>query len=158
MSTNLGAIQWREKIIYSWWLFCAALVFCFLLMLSNHTVFVYPLLLTYITTFIGLSKLPQWAFLKTGDYSYGIYLYGHPITQALIAAIPAMRGNLFLLFPTTVLCTCVFAFLSWHLVENRVLFLKRYLSPGSAKVNETLYSTSTATLESRNVRSTVRVN
>ena len=86
-----------------------------------------------------MTKLPQWAFLKTGDYSYGIYLYGYPITQALIASSPTLRGNLLLLLPTAILTTCAFAFLSWHIVEKRVLYLKHYLSPPSAAITETLH-------------------
>lgn len=146
--------MWREKIVYSPALFGVALVASYVLMLSSHTVFIYPALLTYITIFIGMTKLPQWAFLKTGDYSYGIYLYGYPITQALIAASPTLRGNLLFLLPTAILSTSAFAFLSWHLVEKRVLFLKRYLSPRSAAITETMHPTSTLATMTEKLTST----
>jgi peptidoglycan/LPS O-acetylase OafA/YrhL len=131
--------MWREKIIYSPTLFAISAIACYPLMLSSHTAFIYPALLTYITIFIGMSKLPQLSFLKTGDYSYGIYLYGYPITQALIAAVPVLRNDLSLLLAATTLCTFTFAYLSWHLVEKRVLFLKNYLSPRSAAISETMH-------------------
>jgi peptidoglycan/LPS O-acetylase OafA/YrhL len=130
---------WREKIVYSPRLFVLVLVCCWALMMSNKTVFIYPALLTYITLFIGMSNLPQWKLLKSGDYSYGIYLYSYPITQAIIGSIPATRGNLFLLLPTAIVFTGIFAYLSWHLAEKRVLVLKRYLSPRSARITEDMH-------------------
>lgn len=130
---------WRDKIPYRASYFVIALVAAYVLMMSNHTVYVYPAILTYITLFIGLSALPQIGFLKTGDYSYGVYLYGYPITQSLVAAIPAVRGNLFLLLGLTVFFTALFSFLSWHLIEKRFLFFKRYLSPRSAQISAELH-------------------
>jgi peptidoglycan/LPS O-acetylase OafA/YrhL len=135
--------MWRDRILYSSTLFMICMIACYPLMLSSHTAFIYPALLTYITIFIGMSRLPQWSFLKTGDYSYGIYLYGYPITQALIAAFPILRDDLSLLLIATVLSTFTFAYLSWHLVEKRVLFLKHYLSPRSAAISETMHPVGT---------------
>ncbi len=108
-------------------------------MFSTRTVYVYPILLTYITVFIGLTALPTNRLIKSGDYSYGIYLYGFPISQTLVASVPALQHNLFGLLLSSILCTGLFACVSWHLVEKRFLRLRKYFSPQSAKLAEELH-------------------
>ncbi|QQV78039.1 acyltransferase [Sphingomonas aliaeris] len=130
---------WREKIIFHEAIFVACAIVCYILMMSPRTVFIYPLLLTYMTVFIGLFPMRQFKLLKTGDYSYGIYLYGYPVTQALVTAIPALKTSLVFAAPAALAATALFAALSWHGVEKHCLKLKRYLSPKSAKINETLH-------------------
>ncbi|URD34568.1 acyltransferase [Methylobacterium tardum] len=44
--------------------------------------------LIYLTVCLGVTDLWVPALLKRGDYSYGIYLYGWPIQQALVALVP----------------------------------------------------------------------
>lgn len=63
------------------------------------------------------------------DLSYGVYLYGWPVQQALHALLPAL-GMLTLLWPSLVL-TCAVAALSWYGVEKPALGLKRRLLRGS---------------------------
>ena len=64
------------------------------------------------------------------DYSYGIYLYGYPIIQALVACIPELRGHGALVFVLAAACTMAFAAMSWHLIERRALALKSQLPAG----------------------------
>jgi peptidoglycan/LPS O-acetylase OafA/YrhL len=59
------------------------------------------------------------------DLSYGVYLYGWPVQQALHALFPAL-GAVALLWPSMV-ATFVIAALSWFLVEKPALNLKRRL-------------------------------
>ena len=59
------------------------------------------------------------------DLSYGVYLYGWPIQQALHALLPAMAATA-LLVPSLLL-SLVVAGLSWFLVEKPALGLKRRL-------------------------------
>jgi peptidoglycan/LPS O-acetylase OafA/YrhL len=130
---------WRDRIPYSVWLFVPAVLLTYFLMFSTRTVYVYPILLTYITVFIGLTALPTNRLIKSGDYSYGIYLYGFPISQTLVSSVPALQHNLFGLLLSSVLCTGLFACVSWHLVEKRFLRLRKYFSPQSAKLAEELH-------------------
>ena len=55
-----------------------------------------------------------------------------------------LRDNLSMLLLATISCTFAFAFLSWHLIEKRFLFLKRYLSPRSAAISATMHSANLA--------------
>lgn len=50
------------------------------------------------------------------DYSYGIYLYGFVVQQALSGLYPTMNNYLSLLFAVPI--TVMLAALSWHLVER----------------------------------------
>ena len=54
-------------------------------------------------------------FAKYGDFSYGLYLYGFPVKQAIVVFVGAMTpGTLFMIaFPITLLL----AWLSWRYVE-----------------------------------------
>lgn len=56
------------------------------------------------------------------DFSYGTYLYGWPVQQALHAVFPALSGAA-LLAPSLALTLAVAA-LSWYLVEKPALALK----------------------------------
>ena len=64
--------------------FLVCAIVCYCLMMSSKMVFVYPLLLTYMTVFIGLFPFPKFSLLKSGDYSYGIYLYSFSGSRSLL--------------------------------------------------------------------------
>jgi peptidoglycan/LPS O-acetylase OafA/YrhL len=132
---------WRDKIVFHEVFFFIAAAACYILMMSPKTVFIYPVLLTYITVFIGLFPFPRFSLLKSGDYSYGIYLYGFPVTQSLLAGFALLHKNLAVAAPLAVLATGAFAALSWHGIEKHCLKLKRYIAPKSAKITKTLHPT-----------------
>lgn len=132
---------WRDKIVFHEALFLGSAAICYVLMMSSKMVFIYPVLLTYITVFIGLFPFPRLALIKSGDYSYGIYLYGFPVTQALVAAFAILHKNLVVAAPLAVLATGAFAALSWHGVEKHCLKLKRYIAPKSSKITVALHPT-----------------
>ena len=78
----------------------------------------------YAVVYLGLLNPPKLWLVRSGDYSYGIYLYGYPLQQALLAALPIAKmwyGNLLLSVPITF----AFAYLSWNVVEKRALKLRR---------------------------------
>lgn len=131
--------HWRAHIPYSYWLFIPSIVISYVLLFSTHAVYVIPLFLTYITVFVGLTDFPKYRLLESGDYSYGIYLYGFPISEALVSTFPVLRANFFGLVPAAIISTSLFAFLSWHLVEKRFLRLRKYFSARSAKIAEELH-------------------
>jgi len=121
---------WRDKIVYNELLFLAAGATSYVLMMFTTTVYVY---------FIGLSPFPQLALVKSGDYSYGIYLYGYPVTQAFVTALPSLKSDMLTLAAVSLATTMIFAAFSWHAVEKHFLKLKRYLSPQSLEITEQLH-------------------
>ncbi|MGU3665095.1 acyltransferase family protein [Methylobacterium sp. A49B] len=82
--------------------------------------------LVYLTVCLGVTDLWVPTLLRRGDYSYGIYLYGWPIQQALVALVPvrATTGQVLLALP----CILLFAMVSWHLIERPILGLRRRFS------------------------------
>jgi peptidoglycan/LPS O-acetylase OafA/YrhL len=119
--------HWRDYIPARWWLFGLSIIGSYVFLNSSHTVYLVPVFVTYCTVFLGVRALPELQWLRTRDYSYGIYLYGYPIIQALLAFVPLLRGNGVLTFVVGTTSTIVFAALSWHVIERRALALKNRL-------------------------------
>lgn len=97
--------------------------------------FVIAPLLAYITIYIGFLPKLALPFLKGNDYSYGIYLYGFPISQGIVSILPKIsRLELFFLALTITLAVAI---CSWHWIEKPCLKLKKRLtSSKSATVME----------------------
>lgn len=85
----------------------------------------------------------SWGYLRKfqprHDYSYGIYLYGFVVQQALTALFPTWSNyaNVVLAIPITV----VVAALSWHLVERPCLRLARRYRSSQVAVQDLCPST-----------------
>jgi peptidoglycan/LPS O-acetylase OafA/YrhL len=90
-----------------------------------------PLLFTgtaYLMLFIAMAPgLSHPKLEPPGDISYGVYLYGWPIQQALQGLFPAISGWMMLI--PALLITCAIAAVSWLLVEKPALQLKKRWMP-----------------------------
>jgi peptidoglycan/LPS O-acetylase OafA/YrhL len=76
----------------------------------------------------GLADSPILVRLtRSGDYSYGIYIYAFPVQQAVVYLYPQIGIVTYLLVCTAL--TLILAIFSWHLIERRALSLK----PGRPK-------------------------
>ena len=129
------AYVYRYKIPYS----SKGIVLAFLLVLiiglignaswrqSPLTAFATIPLFTYIVVAVGLTEVPKLPFFHRGDYSYGIYLYGYPIQQAVIASFPKGWTWWSHLAVSMVIVTG-FAIFSWHFIEKPILRLRKTFS------------------------------
>jgi peptidoglycan/LPS O-acetylase OafA/YrhL len=89
----------------------------------------------YFTVSLGVTNPKKLGVLQGADYSYGIYLYGFVIQQALVAAFPWAREwwiNILVCVPVAMGVAAV----SWHFIEKPALNLRRYFQPKSAQRNE----------------------
>lgn len=124
--------QFRDKIILSVPTFGVALIasyWCFRLPSLTYLV---ALPITYVTVCLGLLNPKKSKFLGSGDYSYGLFLYGFPLQQVLVAWLPLARDwywNAALAIPLAL----VFSIMSWHLVEKRVMARKHLLFSAQAR-------------------------
>ena len=79
---------------------------------------------------IGSLRFPLWDRLtRRADVSYGLYLYGFPIQQAIAALFDLGRspiGNFLISLPLTL----AFAIISWFWVEKPILMHKPTRSSG----------------------------
>lgn len=92
----------------------------------------------YITVAIGLLEIPKLPLYGRGDYSYGIYLYGYPLQQALVVVFPSLTSPFIHFIWSLVLVTAV-AMLSWHIVEKPILKLRKKFSLTAQKNNGARY-------------------
>ncbi len=137
---GIGLYVYRDRIPYSWPLLGLSVVICGFAIAYLETADIEHVLnrflvlpaLVYITVFLGLTPIPVPAFLRKGDYSYGVYLYHAPLLQVLISLAPGVflkagSGPAFLtLFGIP--AVGIFAAFSWHNVEKPVLGLRKRFS------------------------------
>lgn len=118
---------WRDKIVLSPYLFIACSVIVLLLLRDPSYAALLSVPLTYITVYIGFMAFLNMPFMKGRDYSYGIYLYGFPITQAFVAVMPDISRTMLLLYALSV--TVAVSVISWHYIEKPCLALRKGRSP-----------------------------
>jgi peptidoglycan/LPS O-acetylase OafA/YrhL len=87
--------------------------------------------LAYCTIYVGTLDLRWFDRLLNSDYSYGLYLYGYPITQTIVFfALPAGilkhdAMSTVVLFFATLTLTIIFSAISWRYVERPALKLRK---------------------------------
>ncbi len=115
---------WRHRIPYRLWLALGALG---LIILAQTRLNAALLLVgAYPLFYLGYSRLTwlmNWT-RRSGDYSYGLYLYAWPIQQLLVMNF-GDRLQPTTLFAWAFVATFIAAFVSWHLIEKPCLRLKR---------------------------------
>jgi peptidoglycan/LPS O-acetylase OafA/YrhL len=124
--SGLLIYRYRDKIAWSPRLCVIMAVISVLLYEVPHGLRFAPLPLAYVTIYLGLLNFPRDRIILSGDYSYGLYLYGFPVQQAIVSIAPNLRHwylNLLLAFP----CAIVVAVASWWLVEKPVLGQRKQL-------------------------------
>jgi len=75
--------------------------------------------LVYITAYLGVSPLPRLPIFSSGDYSYGIYLYGFPLQQVVKVLLP--HGSMIVQFSISFVLVTMLAAFSWHWIEKPVM-------------------------------------
>lgn len=80
-------------------------------------------LLPVVVLGFGLARSPVLAWVtRTGDYSYGVYIYAFPVQQVVAALWPGLSIGAYI--AVVIGIVLILAVLSWHLVEARALRLK----------------------------------
>lgn len=77
----------------------------------------------YATVCLGLLSPPKTFLVKTGDYSYGLYLFAFPIQQ-LMAMQTTLANEWYINLGLSLPVSLAVAYCSWHLVEKNALKLK----------------------------------
>lgn len=80
----------REKLPWNRGVFVGALVLALIVTSKKFGLwgdYASPLIFAYMTIFLGLAEPKRLKIVSSGDYSYGMYLYGFPIQQAAISVL-----------------------------------------------------------------------
>jgi peptidoglycan/LPS O-acetylase OafA/YrhL len=109
--------QWRERVRVSHLGMVALAAAC---VLARDTRAFFPLAVAAIAygSYWFAYALPALRWPKHVDYSYGLFLYGFPVQQALIALNPRIDPLALLALATPLALAC--AALSWHLLERKI--------------------------------------
>lgn len=123
-----GAIvyQFRHRLPSSPPLAIGALAVSCVLLTSVIGTVLSVLPIAYCVATLGCTNAPKNRLLRSGDYSYGIYLYAFPIQQATVLMVGP--GRPWLCLALSLLCVAGFAAFSWHFVEKPVTLLKARLN------------------------------
>lgn len=122
------AFQLRNRIRWNSWLFVLSAVVTVICLSVRGADYFAALPATYLTVFLGLTQPRRNRFVSSGDYSYGIFLYGFPIQQTVSATLGTAAHTWYVNFPISLALTLLFAMMSWHCVEKRALKLRRLLN------------------------------
>lgn len=76
----------------------------------------------YATVYLGTLNPPRYRRLLSGDYSYGMYLYGFPLQQALMVLLPGLAW--YENAAAGIILALGAAYLSWWFVEKPTQALK----------------------------------
>jgi peptidoglycan/LPS O-acetylase OafA/YrhL len=113
--------RFRDRLWASDGLAVAMLALTLALLMLKDGKYLAPVPIAYFTVRLGLFNPPKptrwW-----GDYSYGLYIFGYPVQQA-VANAPALREwwiNIAIALPVAF----AVAFVSWHLLEKPALGLR----------------------------------
>jgi peptidoglycan/LPS O-acetylase OafA/YrhL len=120
---GLLLFTWRDRVPWSPALFALSAVVSGALLLTEGGDWLVAGPIAYVTVFLGLLNPPRHRWALSGDYSYGIFLYGYPIQQTIASWGPDFRHwylNLAIALPVAVLVATA----SWWLVEKPALRLK----------------------------------
>ena len=119
-----GLYLWRDRVPLNRAFLFAALAALLLASFDKSAFFVaYALLLAPLV--LHLAYLPKGrvrAFNRSGDFSYGVYIWAFPIQQTLAYLFPGIP--LVALIAVAAVLTVAVAALSWFLIEERALALK----------------------------------
>jgi peptidoglycan/LPS O-acetylase OafA/YrhL len=103
---------------------CGAMMYALHWIPSGNYVFGLPA--AYLTIYLGLVNPRKITLLRGADYSYGLYLYGFAVQQAVARIFP-WSHHWYLNLALTVPIASLFAAMSWTFVEKPTLQLKIYL-------------------------------
>jgi peptidoglycan/LPS O-acetylase OafA/YrhL len=125
---GVAAFHLRDYVRLDGRLFGVSAIAAYFLMLQPDYAFAAAMPAMYCMLYIGMLKFPRTRLIESGDYSYGIYLYGFPIQQTLVHLFPIFREWWPLLFLVGAPLTFAFAAISWHFIEKPTLSLKRLVN------------------------------
>jgi peptidoglycan/LPS O-acetylase OafA/YrhL len=114
----------RHTRIFDWRVALLAAVGLVLSVPLRQFIALFPIFGCYLALWLALNqRLPVVPAARFGDLSYGIYIYGWPVEEAVVW-LHGGHAAWWQVFGVALPATAALAFLSWHLVERPALRLK----------------------------------
>jgi peptidoglycan/LPS O-acetylase OafA/YrhL len=123
---GVAIFQFRDVIAWDWRIAAVSLVAMVLCFWVPNGVYLAGFPTAYLTVYLGMMNLPKTVLIKGADYSYGLYLYGFVIQQA-IARIFLWSHHWYWNLALAIPGTALFATFSWTFVEKPALRLRQIL-------------------------------
>ncbi|WP_461356073.1 acyltransferase family protein [Bradyrhizobium sp. USDA 4454] len=120
---GVGFYLWRDKVPVHRTLCLFALVLCAAAMATGRGDALAPVPAAYIACYFGAMNPRRSWIVSSGDYSYGLYLYGFVIQQCVATFGPPVQHWYLNILISLPLAFGV-AVASWHLVEKHALRLR----------------------------------
>lgn len=124
---GIGGYLLRGRIVWSLALFVASSVLTLVLLSVPAGDYFAAIPITYVTIYIGLTEPRRVKLISSGDYSYGIFLYGFSIQQSVVALLGVTGTIWYVNLAIALPVTCAFAAFSWWCVEKPALLLRPLL-------------------------------
>jgi peptidoglycan/LPS O-acetylase OafA/YrhL len=119
--------RFRDRIPYNGcWFFAALAATVLLVLIPPHGYRFVALPIVYVTVYLGMQHPRRHRWLLSGDYSYGIFLYGFTVQQTISSFGVAWQHwfiNLVVALPVTLML----AVGSWWFIEKPALGMRRSL-------------------------------
>jgi peptidoglycan/LPS O-acetylase OafA/YrhL len=122
-----------RRVVMSFRVFLVCGSLYYVMMMADVLGVVSGMLLTYCMVYIGMQNFRWFDRIVRKDLSYGIYLYGFPLTQATVALLLPHLADFpkavcfAVIFPVVLVLTASFASISWDYIEKPALKLRRFL-------------------------------
>lgn len=94
---------------------------------SGHLNLAFPIFGSYIIIYTGYRWNELINCTRHGDLSYGLYIYGWPAQQVLVALHPEITVLQNIIF--SMVLAIPFAYASWHAIEKPSIFLRKQKTP-----------------------------
>ncbi|MBC7641831.1 MAG: acyltransferase [Flavobacterium sp.] len=133
---SLNIQELKNKYIFT--AICIVILFLNEIFITNYMFIrflIFPILIILIGT--QSTKYINSFSQKTGDLSYGVYIYAFPIQQTLMCFFILKPLQLMLL---SIPITLLFVYLSWHIIEKKALEFKNLNLLSILKLNKPQYS------------------
>lgn len=130
---GVGFYLWRDKVPFNRATCLFAVVLCAAGMAGGRGDALFAVPAAYVACYLGLMNPRRRWIVSSGDYSYGMYLYGFVVQQCVAAFGPSTQD-----WYVNVLISLPVAFgvavASWHLVEKHAIRLRDQLERFEAAV------------------------
>ncbi|WP_407148485.1 acyltransferase family protein [Bradyrhizobium sp. ORS 86] len=120
---GVGFYLWRDRVPFNRTACLLALVLCAAAMATGRGDALAPVPAAYVACYLGLMNPRRSWIVSSGDYSYGLYLYGFVIQQC-VATFGAPVQHWYLNLSISLPIAFGVAVASWHLVEKHALGLR----------------------------------